>query len=105
MDWLDLAFGLIGLILGIFGTLSIQKIVIQMNKTGDNIFNEGYSSNDVAIIIKSIHKLSDDQIRQVRDVLQGEFKNRPRTFTGSEEPKDAQIGDIWLDETKQDGNK
>jgi len=102
MDWLDFMFGIIGLIIGIFGTLSVQKIVIQKNKLGDNIYNEGYSSDDVTKIIESIHELSDDQIKQVKDSLFGELKNRPRIFTGSEEPKDAQEGDFWFREVKGD---
>ena len=102
MDWIGLLFGIIGVILGIFGTLSVQKIVIQKNKLGDNVYNEGYSSDDVAKIIKSIHELSDDQIKQVKEALLGEFKNRPRIFTGSEEPKDAQDGDFWFREIKGD---
>ncbi|MDY0277377.1 MAG: hypothetical protein RBQ97_04765 [Acholeplasma sp.] len=102
MDWLDLVFGLIGLIIGIFGTLSIQRVVIQKNKTGDNIFNEGYSSNDVTKIIKAINELEDDQIKQVKDALLEEFKNRPRVFTGSERPENLQVGDIWFQEIKAD---
>lgn len=102
MDWLGLLFGVIGVILGVFGTLSVQKIVIQKNKLGDNVYNQGYSSDDVAKIIKSIHELSDDQIKQVKEALFGEFKNRPRIFTGSEEPKDAQDGDFWYREIKGD---
>ncbi len=102
MDWLDFIFGIIGVIIGIFGTLSVQKIVIQKNKSGDNIYNEGYSSADVTRIIESIHVLSDDQIKQVKESLLGELKNRPRIFTGSEEPKNAQKGDFWFPEVKGD---
>ena len=105
MDLLDLVFGFIGLILGVFGTLSLEKIVIQKNKTGDNIYNEGYSSDDITKVIKSIHELKDDQIQQVKDALFNEFKNRPRIFTGSEEPKNPQVGDIWFHEIKPDENK
>ena len=100
MNWLDLLFGLIGVLLGVLGTLSIQK-----NKTGDNIYNEGYSSDDVTKIVKSIHQMSDVQIKQIKDALLSEFKNRPRIFTGSEEPKDGQEGDFWFRIIESDDNQ
>jgi len=102
MEWLNLIFGIIGIILGIFGTIAFQKLVIQKNKLGDNVYNEGYSAVDVAKIVKSIHELSDDQITQVKEALLDEFDKRPRIFTGSDVPKNAQDGDLWFHEIKGD---
>ncbi len=108
MDWINVIIGLAGVVIGAAGLLVGQKIInhynakkliIQNNESGDNIVNEGYSSDEVGVLIDKIKRLKNSQIEEIIVVLKDEFKHRPQIFTSREEPTNAKEGDIWYKPT------
>lgn len=105
MDIRDFIFTIIGITLGVGGTLlsvkfewiSFKNKRKQKNVFGNNVIQYGFTAEEVSVITSNINKLKDDQLRIVADELKVEIENRPQFFVGKDEPENAKHGDVWLE--------